>query len=76
MNTAKTLIRISILMALLTGAIAGIFAIPVDDSNTWYLDLLLSKAIAAGCVWLFSILYRQWRKTDPHIRAFHRNTEV
>lgn len=69
------LTRVAILITLLTVGMLGIFAIPVDDSPTWYFDLFLSKLSGGACIWIFSKLYEIWRKTDKWIQAYDKWNE-
>lgn len=66
------LTRIAILITFFTVGMLGIFAIPMDDSATWYSDLLLSKVIEAGCLWVFYKLYEVWKRTDRWIQAYEK----
>lgn len=69
------LTRIAILITLFTAGLLGIFTIPMDDSATWYSDLLLSKLLGGVSIWIFSKLYHTWRKTDKWIRAYDKWNE-
>ena len=69
------LIRIAILLALLTTGLLGIFSIPMDNSDTWYSDLLLSKISGAVCIWAFHRLYEKWKRIDSWIRAYDKWNE-
>ncbi len=64
--------RVAVLITLFTTGILGIFAMPMDDSPSWYSDLLLSKAIGAGGIWTFHRLYKKWRMTDKWIKAYDK----
>lgn len=70
--TKKSILRILLLITLFTTGFLGLFAIPVDNSDSWYTDLLLSKALAAVCLWSFGKLYTRWKKSDAWIRAYDR----
>lgn len=67
-----SILRASILLSLFTIGMLGVFAIPVDDSTTWYFDLLFSKLIGGACLWIFSKLYEHWKKTDKWIKAYDK----
>lgn len=67
-----SLIRVLLLLSLFTVGFLCLFAIPVDDSETWYSDLILSKGVAAVCFWSFGKLYERWKKTDRWVRAYDR----
>lgn len=49
------------LLALLASALIFTFAIPLDDSPTWVLDIVKSKVTAAICWILFALLNKGWR---------------
>lgn len=66
------IIRVVFLLALFSVGIFSLFAMPMDDSLTWYSDLFISKAIAALCLWVFGNLYDRWKKTDRWIRAYDK----
>ena len=68
----KSILRILILITLFTTGFLGIFAIPVDNSDSWYTDLFISKIGAVISFWLFSRLYRKWKVSDPWIRAYDK----
>lgn len=72
MSTLKSIIRTLILLALFTAGLLSLFAIPMDDSTTWYSDLLISKAMAPVCLWSFGNLYERWKKTDRWVRAYDK----
>ncbi len=67
-----SLIRVLLLLSLFTVGIFCLFAIPMDDSATWYSDFFISKAVATGCLWRFGKLYERWKKTDSWVRAYDR----
>lgn len=67
-----SIIRVLLLLSLFTVGLLSLFAIPMDDSPTWTLDLLLSKFLAALCLWCFNRLYERWKIVDRLIRAFDR----
>lgn len=69
------LTRIAILITLFTVGMLGIFAMPMDDSPTWCLDLFLSKILGGACLWIFSKLYEIWKKTDEWIQAYDKWNE-
>ncbi len=62
-------LRASFLLGIFAIGMLGIFAIPMDDSTTWFSDLLISKLIGAAALWFFSKLYDHWKKTDKWIKA-------
>ena len=64
------LTRITVLISLFTVGLLGIFAVPMEDSPTWYFDLFFSKILGGACIWIFSKLYGIWRKTDDWIRTY------
>ena len=66
------IIRVAFLLALFTVGLLSLFAMPMDDSPTWYSDLLLSKGLAAACLWAFGRLYKRWKETDSWVRAYDR----
>lgn len=68
----RHLIRIAILISFFTVGMLGIFAIPMDDSATWYSDLFLSKLLGGTCIWIFYRLYKVWKRTDSWIRAYDK----
>lgn len=57
----ERLIKKTVLIAVMAFALAFTFAVPLEDSPTWAVDLLGSKAI---CIlgWIyFAALNRKWR---------------
>lgn len=40
--------------------IVALFAVPMDGSETWTCDLILSKAIAAAAWWAWYRLLKRW----------------
>lgn len=65
-----SIIRVLSLVSLFTVGLFSLFAIPMDDSPTWALDLILSKGVAFIMFWLFHRLYERWKVGDRLIRAF------
>ena len=70
------LVRVTILTALFTVGMLGIFDIPMDDSTTWYSEQILSKTLGGGCFWIFHKLYESWKKTDSWIQAYEKLCNV
>lgn len=66
------LTRIAILITFFTVGMLGILAIPMDDSETWYSDLFLSKLLGGACIWIFAKLYEVWKRTDSWIRIYDK----
>lgn len=66
-----SIIRTSILIALAIAALIGILSTPLDDSATWFADLILAKAFGAGAAYAVYKLYTRWSKTDKWIAAYH-----
>lgn len=69
---AISIIRISVLIALCFAGFICFFGEPLDDSATWFTDLLLSKGIAVLCFYGLYRLYPMWAKTDKWIGAYDR----
>lgn len=65
-------LRVSFLLGIFAIGMLGIFAIPMDDSPTWFSDLLFSKLIGGACFWIFSKFYDHWKKTDKWIKAYDK----
>lgn len=57
----ETIIKKAVLLTLLATALILTLATPLDDSPTWILDLVKSKATAVICWILFALLNRGWR---------------
>lgn len=68
----KSVIRVSVLIALAAVAFLGILSTPLDNSQTWELDLLSQKAIGFLSAFVFSRLYAKWLKVDRWIEAYDR----
>ena len=69
---AKSILRVSVLIALATVAFLGILSTPLDNSPTWEQDLLSQKAIGFLSAFVFSWLYAKWLKVDKWIEAYDR----
>lgn len=70
MKTISTL-RIITLLALAAAAFAGLFFTPLDDSKTWYVDFLLSKAIGFAALFAIIALCQKWG-SDKWLSAYVR----
>lgn len=68
----KSLIRVSILITLSIVAFIGIFSTPIDDSPTWFSDLLISKSIGFLAAWVISKLYPRWAETDKWVSTYDK----
>lgn len=68
----KSILRISVLIAIATVAFIGIFSSPLDDSSSWVRDLYLSKIIGLIAAITFSRLYSRWVRVDDWIKAYDR----
>lgn len=55
-----------------------LFGVPADDSETWFADMLLSKAIAAAAFYAMYKLITVWDKNGkiPEISEILNNEEV
>lgn len=69
-----SIFRISVLVALCLVGFITLFGEPLDNSATWFLDLLASKVVAALCFYGIYRLYPAWAKTDKWVGAFERWT--
>ena len=67
----KSLIRVSILIALFVVAYIGILSTPFETSS-WFFDLLLSKGIGILAAWGIYKLYPRWAETDKWVAAYDR----
>ncbi len=67
-----SILRASILLGLFTIGMLGVFAIPLEDSPTWFSDLFISKLIGGTGIWVFSKLYTHWKKKDKWIKAYDK----
>lgn len=70
MKAITSTLHIAILAALAFTAFFGILSIPTDNSATWGLDLLISKAIGFAAAYLTAKAYCRWSKTDPWLIAY------
>lgn len=68
----KSILKISILLALSFIGGFGLLSEPHIDSQTWFLDLAMSKALAALAIFGIYKLYPRWAKDDKWIAAFHK----
>lgn len=68
----KSLIRVSILIALSVVAFIGIFSAPIDNSPTWFSDFFISKGIGFVAAWSIYKLYPRWAKTDKWVSVYDK----
>lgn len=70
MNTLKSLLRASLLIAL--ACVAFICLASLDDAK---LDtLIIAAAVAAVDILCLCRLYNRWRRIDPWIAKYHRRS--
>lgn len=69
MNTAKSLLRVAVLLAIFTAGMCCIFALPTADSPLWVTTFLLSKAAGAACISIFARLHARWSRVDPLVAS-------
>lgn len=76
MNKAISIIRITILLALGTFALAFLFGSESSDNTAqWLLSLIIDKGLAAAAIFTLIRLYRRWSKTDPWLRAYENHCQ-
>lgn len=68
----KSIIRISILIALSLIAFIGIFSEPFGNSTTWVTALILSKVFGALAAYATYNLYSKWSKSDKWLAAYDK----
>lgn len=69
---AISIFRISILLILSCIGLIGLFCEPMNDSANWLTVFILSKGIAAICLYGCFRLYSRWAKSDKWIASFDR----
>lgn len=72
MNTAKSIIRIIILLSLFATAFICILSQPDNASTSWMKDLMISKLIGVMAAVIFIRLYPRWRKSDKWLSRYDR----
>lgn len=75
MNTAKSIIRFAILIALALVAYVGIASSPSDAEPShakWLCNLLMSKVVGVAALLWLRCLYKHWKSTDSLIAKYRR----
>jgi hypothetical protein len=67
----KSIIRICILAALIMVALVGVLSFPMENSTSWFTDILISKSIGVAAIYALCKLYVRWAKTDKLISAYY-----
>lgn len=68
----RSIIRISIMLALAAIGIAGLATISTGNLSSSIVLFIFSKATAAVCFYYIFQLYRRWSRSDKWIAAYHR----
>lgn len=61
-STFQRIIRKSILFALFAIAVYALFCTPLDESPTWFRDLLISKMICVAAFASMAFLNKTWEE--------------
>ena len=64
------------LIALGVVAFLGIFSTPVDDSTTWWRDLILSKVIGFAAGYTLHRLFTRWEADDKILSSVFECDEI
>lgn len=70
-QTAVSVWRALLLFAIFGVAFIGLMAEPLDTSDRWLTQLLISKAIAVAGFAAFGKLYGRWCRTDKWLKAYN-----
>lgn len=70
-EAAKSIGRITALIAIFGIDFIGLMAEPYEDSNWWFEQFFVSKAIAAAGFFAFWKLYQRWSKSDRWLKAYN-----
>lgn len=70
-QTAVSAWRALLLFAIFGVAFIGLMAEPLDTSDRWLTQLLISKAIAVAGFAAFGKLYGRWCRTDKWLKAYN-----
>lgn len=75
MNTAKSILRFAILIALASVAYVGILSLPSDSEPShakWVFTLIMSKVVGVAALLWLRCLYKHWKSADRLIAMYHR----
>lgn len=61
MNKTTSIIRKAVMAALVCFILLCIFANPMENSEYWYSDMIVSKATAVICIIGATRLHRHWK---------------
>lgn len=55
---------LAVLFALMIISMLGVLSVPADDSATWFIELLISKAVGFIAGATCYLLFKKWRNSN------------